>query len=119
MTGIDPDARYRLLIGGEWVDGAGGTYDVVDPATEELVGRAPEASADQARAAASAAAAAFGAWSRTKPERRAELLAAAARRVDELSDLLVPLVQAETGATMAVARTMQVPQVAARFRRSQ
>ncbi len=117
MSSINPDAQYRLLIGGEWVDGAAGTYDIVDPASEEVVGRAPEADVAQAHAAAAAAAAAFPAWSRTKPERRAELLAAAARRVDELTDELVPLVQAETGATMAVARTMQVPQVAARFRR--
>ena len=33
----------KLLIGGEWVDGADGGYDVVNPATEEVVGVAPEA----------------------------------------------------------------------------
>ena len=38
---------WRLLIGGEWVDGAGGTYEVINPATEGVVGRAPEASVDQ------------------------------------------------------------------------
>ncbi len=68
----------KLLIGGEWVDGADGGYDVVNPATEEIVGVAPEASAAQALDAARAAQEAFPAWSRTTPEARAELLAKAA-----------------------------------------
>ncbi len=37
--------------------------------------------------------------------------------LDAHRDELVPVVQAETGATMRVAKTMQVPQAAARFRR--
>ena len=31
----------QLLIGGEWVDGADGGYDVVNPATEEVVDAGP------------------------------------------------------------------------------
>ena len=49
----------QLLIGGEWVDGADGGYDVVNPATEEVVGVAPEASPGQALDAARAAQDAF------------------------------------------------------------
>ena len=45
----------KLLIGGEWVDGADGGYDVVNPATEDTVGVAPEASTAQALDAARAA----------------------------------------------------------------
>ena len=41
----------------------------------------------------------------------------AADLLDERNDELVPLVQAETGATMRVTKTMQVPTAAARFRR--
>ena len=70
----------QLLIGGEWVDGADGGYDVVNPATEEVVGVAPEASAAQALDAARAAQDAFPAWSQTTPEDRAELLAEGRRR---------------------------------------
>ena len=65
----------QVLIGGEWVDGADGGYDVVNPATEEIVGVAPEASAAQALDAARAAQDAFPEWSQTTPEFRAELLA--------------------------------------------
>ena len=68
----------QLLIGGEWVDGADGGYDVVNPATEEIVGVAPEASPAQALDAARAAQEAFPAWSQTTPEARAELLQQAA-----------------------------------------
>jgi acyl-CoA reductase-like NAD-dependent aldehyde dehydrogenase len=108
---------YRLLIGGERVDGAGGAYEVVNPATEAVVGEAPEASGGQVDAAARAAAEAFPAWSRTKPEARAALLDRAADLLRDRLDELVPLVQAETGATMRVAQTMQVPTCIERFRR--
>ena len=57
--------QYRCLIGGEWVDGAAGTYGIVNPATEEIVGEAPEASAADAEAAARAAHDALPAWKRT------------------------------------------------------
>lgn len=109
--------NYQLCIGGEWVDGAAGTYEVINPATEEVVGLAPQASVEQSIAATAAAADAFEAWSATTPLRRAELLDRVADLVDERSEQLVPLVQSETGATYRVAKTMQVPQVAARFRR--
>ncbi len=108
---------FRLLIGGEQIEGADGTYEVGNPATEEVVGLAPEASVEQARAAARAAREAFDSWSRTPPEQRADLLRAAGRRVRERTDDLVPLVIAETGCTATVGRTMQVPVAASRFDR--
>ena len=100
--------------------GPGGTYEIVNPATEQVVGQAPERhrSADAERGLRAAAAEAFagvvahharGAGRAARPGRRP---ARRARR-----DELVPLVQAETGATMRVAKTMQVPQASARFRR--
>jgi acyl-CoA reductase-like NAD-dependent aldehyde dehydrogenase len=82
-----------------------------------VVGRAPEASVAQVRAATAAAAEAFPAWSATAPEERARLLDRLAELLAGAADDLVPLVQAETGATMRVARTMQVPQAIERFRR--
>jgi acyl-CoA reductase-like NAD-dependent aldehyde dehydrogenase len=47
--------EHQLLIGGKWVDASDGTYEIVNPATEEIVGLAPNASADDALAAAAAA----------------------------------------------------------------
>lgn len=114
---VDPDAEYKLLIGGEWVDGSDGTYPIVNPATEQVVGHAPNASVADAEAAAEAAAAAFPAWSRTSPAERAALLEKAAALLDQRYAELVPLVQAETGATLRVTKQMQVPMAAVRLRR--
>ena len=41
--------EWKLLIGGELVAGAAGTAPIVNPATEEVVGEAPEASVDAGR----------------------------------------------------------------------
>ena len=109
--------EYQLLIGGSWVDGDHGTYPIVNPATEEVVGHAPEASAAQAEAAASAAREAFDSWSRTTPEERANLLDAAGKALHAQRDDFVPLVIAETGCTATVGKAMQVPQAAVRFGR--
>jgi acyl-CoA reductase-like NAD-dependent aldehyde dehydrogenase len=109
--------HYRLLIGGEWADGDNGTYDIVNPATEEVVGSAPEASVDQALAAARAAQAAFPAWWRTPPAERARLLNAVAEKLRERAGDLVPLIISETGATAMVGSRMQVPVAIERFER--
>ena len=109
--------RYCLWIGGDRVDGSKGTYAVVNPATEEIVGLAPEATANDAREAATAAAEAFPDWSRTTPEERARLLDRAADLLQQRIPELIPLVQAETGSTVQMARTAQVPVAVARLRR--
>ncbi|GHC60988.1 aldehyde dehydrogenase [Streptomyces flavofungini] len=107
----------RLLVDGEWVEPDGGHYEVIDPATEGVVGLAPEASRAQVWQAAAAAREAFGTWSRTTPQERAAVL-------DRTADLLqrdfaahTELARAETGATTATARGMQVAVAVARFRR--
>jgi len=105
----------RLLIGGDWIDGADGGYDVVNPATEEVVGVAPEASAAQAADAARAAQEAFPAWSQTTPEQRAELLQKTADALKSNFKEILPLVVAETGCTATVGKQMQVPQAWTRF----
>ena len=107
----------KLFIGGAWVEGSAGTYEVVNPSTEEVVGLVADASEDDARAAAAAAAEAFPAWSRTSPEERAAIMLRVADLLAERRDELVPVVQAETGATMRVTKTMQIPQAEVRFRR--
>ena len=110
-------AEFQLLIGGEWVDGGDGTYDVVNPATEEVVGQAPNASVADAEAAARLPPPRSRPGRGPRQEHRAELLNRAADLLDKRQDELVPLVQAETGATLRVTKTMQVPMAAARFRR--
>ncbi|GAA1428507.1 aldehyde dehydrogenase family protein [Streptomyces thermospinosisporus] len=113
MTGLP----QRLFVGGRWIEPDGGHYAVTDPATEETVGWAPEASREQAEAACAAAREAFGAWSATRPEERAAILARAAGLVRDRLGPYAELAQEETGATTGTARAMQVGVAAARFRR--
>ncbi|MEU8527455.1 aldehyde dehydrogenase family protein [Streptomyces sp. NPDC048629] len=107
----------KLFIGGEWVEPHGGHYEVVDPASEEIVGLAPEASRVQVHEAAAGARDAFDAWSRTKPEERAAILDRAADIMARDADANTVLAQAETGATTGTARGMQVAVGVSRFKR--
>ncbi|MGW5776927.1 aldehyde dehydrogenase family protein [Streptomyces sp. NPDC003863] len=107
----------RLFIGGQWVEPDGGHYEVVDPASEEVVGLAPEASRAQVYEAAAAARDAFATWSRTKPEERAAILDRAADLMARDAEANTLLARAETGATTGTARGMQVAVGASRFRR--
>lgn len=109
------EGPYRQLIGGELVDGSNGTYPIIDPATEQVVAEAPEASAADVAAAAAAAKDAQPAWAAMKPAKRAALLGKVARRMyAEMADF-VPLIIAETGATLRVGSQMQAPACAGRF----
>ncbi|MEU0933322.1 MULTISPECIES: aldehyde dehydrogenase family protein [unclassified Embleya] len=110
-------AQQKLYIGGEWVEPDRGHYEVINPATEEVVGLAPEASVEQANAAAAAAAEAFGTWSRTTPEERAGILDRAADLFLKMGAEVVPLAAAETGATLGVAGMMQLGTTYSRFKR--
>ncbi len=118
MTNPAPQVDERqLLVGGKWVDASGGTYEIVNPATEEPVGRAPDGTADDADAAASAAREALPGWAATPPRERLALMAKASEAIRQRAADLVPLVIAETGATLAVGSTMQVTVAATRFAR--
>ncbi|UYB41848.1 aldehyde dehydrogenase family protein [Streptomyces sp. Je 1-4] len=107
----------RLFVDGAWVEPDGGHYEVIDPATETVVGLAPEASREQVYEAASAAGEAFHTWSRTAPQRRAEILDRAAEVLQRDFAAHAELAQAESGATTGTARGMQVAVAVARFRR--
>jgi len=109
--------HYRMLIGGAWVDGAAGSHPIINPATEEVVGEAPQASVEQAEAAAQAARDAFPGWWATPPVERGRLLQAVADRLRERQGDLVPLIISETGATAQVGSRMQVPIAIERFER--
>jgi acyl-CoA reductase-like NAD-dependent aldehyde dehydrogenase len=106
---------YRLLIGGEWVEAGKGTYPIINPATEQVVGEAPEASVDDVEAATAAAKAAQPGWAAMPIEKRAQLLQAVADELNRRSKDFVDLIIDETGATLSVGSKLQVPQCANRF----
>src|SRR5215813_6706004 len=107
----------EVLVGGRWVPAAGGTYPVIDPATEEIAGRAPEGSVEQALEAAHAAREAFehGPWPRMSPAERGARLREAAARFREVAPGLVDITIAETGSVRPVAESQQVGAVPLRL----
>lgn len=107
----------QLLVGGKWVDASGGTYEIVNPATEDIVGHAPNATVADAAAAAAAARDALPGWAATPPRERLDLMAKAAAAIRARAKDMVPLVIAETGATLAVGSSMQVTVASMRFAR--
>ncbi len=104
---IDVDRDWKLLINGEWV-ATDATYDIIDPNTTKVVGRAPECTAAQAHDAAAAAKEALKGWRATPVAERAKYLMRLSELVAERGPDWAELVQAETGATMSIARNMQV-----------
>lgn len=85
----------RLFIGGDWVPPAGAAaIEVISPSTEQVVARAPAATASDVNRAVAAARAAFddGEWPQLTPAQRAEYLTALAAayqpRVAEMATLI-------------------------------
>src|SRR3954451_5192602 len=104
LTGHD-----RLYVGGEWVTPlAGRTLDVVNPYTEEVIGRVPAAGAADVDRAVAAARAAFGSWAATPPAARAAFLAAIAEQLSERGDELAAIISAELGMPIGLSRLIQV-----------
>jgi aldehyde dehydrogenase (NAD+) len=67
--------RDALYIDGAWVPAkGGGTIDVIDAATEEVIGRIPEGTLAYADRAVAAARRAFEGWSQTPIEERSKYL---------------------------------------------
>src|SRR5690348_17449678 len=86
---------YQQLIGGQWREASnGGTWDVLNPATEEIIRTVPFGNAADCRMAIEAAAAAFPRWSQKTAYDRAGLLKRAADLMRERrADLARTLVQ--------------------------
>jgi succinate-semialdehyde dehydrogenase len=80
---------YQQLIGGAWKDASNcATWDVINPATEEVVRTVPFGDAEDCRLAIEAAAKAFPAWSgKTAYERAAPLKKAADLMRERAADL--------------------------------
>ncbi|MEF7613187.1 NAD-dependent succinate-semialdehyde dehydrogenase [Aquincola sp. MAHUQ-54] len=96
---------YGLHIAGQWRPAQDGAVrEVIDPASEEVIGWIPAAGAADLDAALAAAQAAFQAWRRTSPWERAALLRRTAQLVRERTPAIAELMSAETGKPLLQAR---------------
>src|SRR6185369_9146318 len=96
---------YQQYIGGAWTGATNGaTWNVINPATEEVVRTVPFGSRADCRAAIDAAAGAFPGWSRRTPYERGAILQKAAARMRELADEVARTTVLESGKPFAQAR---------------
>jgi succinate-semialdehyde dehydrogenase/glutarate-semialdehyde dehydrogenase len=97
--------KTQLYIGGEWRDASeGGTIDVEDPATGEVIAQVADATNADADAALAAADEAFKTWRRVAPRDRADVLRRAYDLINERMDELALLMTLEMGKPVAESR---------------
>jgi succinate-semialdehyde dehydrogenase len=97
--------RYQQYVGGEWRDASNGrTWDVVNPATEEVVRTVPFGTDIDCRNAIDAAAAALKGWASKTAYDRGTLLKGAADIIRQRADDLARTTVLESGKPLAQAR---------------
>jgi betaine-aldehyde dehydrogenase len=94
-TGIKANVKaYDLFIDGKWQASAKGkSYDVIDPSTEEVIARAPDATAQDVDRAAKAARRAFesGPWPAMTAQDRGRVLFRLAEKIRSQAPMLAEL----------------------------
>jgi succinate-semialdehyde dehydrogenase/glutarate-semialdehyde dehydrogenase len=92
----------KLLIGGRWVDAAGGqTFPIEDPATRETIADVADATPGDALAALAAAHEQQAAWREHPPRERGEILRRAYESMVARADDLALLMTLEMGKSVA------------------
>jgi aldehyde dehydrogenase (NAD+) len=111
MTTVDTPVldRTRLYVGGAWIDSAGErTIDVLNPATEQVIGRVAEGTATDVDRAVAAAKEAFPGWSALSPVERAAYLQSAAALLTARTDEVGQLISDDMGMPLGFAKMIQV-----------
>jgi len=95
--------ELKLFINGEW-RGAAEDMAVVNPATEEELGRLPKAGISDLQEALAAAEQGLRLWSRTPPRARADIILRAAALMRERQEEIAQSITAEHGKPLPQAR---------------
>ena len=106
-----PTSNRTSELTGAWIDGSSTpprsnkTFEVIDPASEQVIAAVTDSNVDDAVAAVDAAEKAFSGWASTAPRERSAILQRAFQlMVDEIDDLAA-LVSRENGKSLADARS--------------
>jgi aldehyde dehydrogenase (NAD+) len=101
--------RDRIYIGGTWVPSTGKkTIDVVNPTTEDVLGRIPEGTPEDVDRAVAAAKEAFPGWAETSADDRAKYLQRIAEGLQARMEPLAKLVTEEMGMPLRLSQIIQV-----------
>ena len=110
--------RRKLLINGQWVDAASGKmFDVINPATAEVIAHAAEGDKEDIDRAVQAARRAFesGPWPNMTPSQRGRLVWKLGDLIYEHLEELAQLESLDNGKPISVARAADVPLAADLF----
>ncbi|MGE5689470.1 MAG: aminobutyraldehyde dehydrogenase [Pseudomonadota bacterium] len=96
---------YKNFVGGEWVEAVdGGTMEVLNPATGEVIAEVPRGTQADVDRAVAAANKALPEWLEKTPKDRMELLLKLADLMDEHAEELAQLESLNVGKPMSIAR---------------
>src|SRR6516164_1826251 len=94
-----------LWIGGKWRNASDNArFDVIDPATENLIVSVASASVEDAKTAVDAAQDSFAPWAAKKPRERAEILRKSYEVIMAQAERLAKLITLENGKALADSR---------------
>jgi betaine-aldehyde dehydrogenase len=101
---------FQNVINGKLVDAASGeTYDVLDPTTGEVYGRAPMSGAEDVDRAYAAAEQAFEEWGDTTPSERQQALLKIADALEKRADEFVKTESRDTGKPLGLTTSEELP----------
>lgn len=104
--------KYRMFIGGKWVESSSKeTFDIRNPATEEVIANVPLGTKEDARSAIDAAREKFdnGAWSNKTPAERSLILWKLADLVEADARKIATLESMNVGKTIKYSRDSDLP----------
>lgn len=108
----------KMLIGGKWVTAESGeTFDVYNPATDEVIAKVQSAGAADVDKAVKAARKAFedGPWSRMTPAERGRIVWKIGDLITQHAEELAQLESLDNGKPISVARGADIPMCADNF----
>jgi 1-pyrroline dehydrogenase len=96
-------SQHKNFVGGEWVDAVeGGTAEIVNPATGEVIAEVPNGTQADVDRAVEAAKSALPEWLETTPGERAGMLLKLADALEEHADELCRVESANVGKPMGI-----------------
>ncbi|HXW32333.1 MAG TPA: aldehyde dehydrogenase family protein [Acidimicrobiales bacterium] len=103
------EVRDKLYIGGAWIASSGsGTLEVVNSATEEVIGTVPDGTPDDIDDAVRSAADAFPAWSATSVDERSKTLLRVQEALASRGPDIANLIAQELGMPVTLSNLIQV-----------
>ena len=117
QSGSDMHERPHLYIDGSWVEPNGeGTIEVINPASEGVIGSVPVGSESDANAAVEAARAAFTGWSESTIDERSNYLNLLSSALKDRGEEMAELITSEVGTPIEYSRMAMVgtPRVVSR-----